>query len=409
MARGISKLSGADLRRSKPGTYGDGGGLWLQVSAARDGKRRNRSWVFRYTTNCRTREMGLGSLDTLSLAEARERARKCRQLRLDGIDPIEYRNAERAAKAAESAKSITFEAAAHAYIASHRETWRNEKHAQQWPSSLRKHIFPVFGSLPVSQIDTPLILKALQPLWSRVPETASRLRGRIESILDWATVSGFRQGDNPARWDGHLKHLLAAPSKRRVNHLAAMTWADVPAFMQKLRATDGVPARALEFSILAAARRNEALGAVWSEIDFDSAVWTIPGERMKSAREHRVPLSRRALQILQEARATAHGDHVFTRAGGNRPLANSSLVRLLQQLGHGDVTAHGFRASFSTWVAERSAFNWDALAHAVKGVAGDYQRGDLLTKRRRLMEAWSAFCAKPMVVGATVTPLRAGR
>src|SRR5262245_2541406 len=224
MSRGINRLSGADLRRSAPGHYGDGNGLWRQVSIAADGKRRNRSWVFRWEHAGRVREMGLGSADVVRLAEAREKARQACLLRLEGIDPLEHRRAQRAAADAASMKSITFESAALAYIAAHRETWRSEQHAKEWPRSLAMHVLPVLGKMPVAAIDTAAIVKALEKVWATRRETASRLRGRIEAILDWATVSGFRAGDNPARWGGHLKHLLPAPSKRRVEHHAAMPW-----------------------------------------------------------------------------------------------------------------------------------------------------------------------------------------
>jgi integrase len=400
LAKSIARLAGADLRRSKPGLYADGGGLWLQVTLAKDGKSRNRSWLFRYTTAGRTRYMGLGSLNTISLAEARERARKNRQLRLDGLDPIEQRNAERAAQAAANAKSITFEECAGAYIAAHRASWRSEKHAQQWPQSLRKHIYPTLGRLVVSTIDTPLVLKALKPVWEKAQESASRLRGRIEAILDWATVSGLRSGDNPARWSGHLEHLLAAPGKRRVQHLAAMSWQQVPAFMAKLRATDTVPARALEFAILCASRRGEVLGLTWSEVDLAQALWTVPGSRMKAGKEHRVPLSTRALEILREK--PTRGEHAF-------PIGNAAFAGTLKRLGYRNVTPHGFRSSFRDWAGESTAFPNDvveaALAHAVGSkVERAYRRGDAFEKRRKLMEAWARFCSKP--AGATVTPLR---
>ena len=412
MAKGMFRLTAADLRRNAPGLYGDGHGLWLQVSVAKDGARRNRSWVFRYTANGRVREMGLGSLVTLGLAEARERARQCRMQRLDGIDPIEHRRRQRAAAAAASMRSISFESAALAYIAAHRETWRNEAHARQWPSSLRKHVFPTIGSLPVAAVDTAAVVKALTPVWGAARETASRLRGRIESILDWATVAGYRTGDNPARWSGHLEHVLPAAGKRRVIPLAAMAWQGVPGFVAKLRGVDSIPARALEFAILTAARRGEVRGAVWSEVNFDDATWAIPPQRMKAGKGHRVPLAPRALEVLRELHATRQSRYVFPgRHGG---LGESAFEYLLKQLGHANVTTHGFRSSFRTWAGEATAVASDvceaALAHTVGGkLQQTYQRGDLFDKRRRLMVAWSRFCASPPLAGATVTPLRKGR
>ncbi len=413
MARGLHRLTGADLRRSKPGLYADGGGLYLQVTIAKDGKTRNRSWLFRYTIAGRDRWMGLGSLDTIALTEARERARKCRQLRLDGVDPIEQRKLEVAAKAAESAKAVSFEQCAHAYIAAHRNSWRSEKHAQQWPASLRKHVLPVLGSLTVAAIDTPLVLKVLKPVWESAPETASRVRGRIESILDWATVSGFRQGDNPARWSGHLEHLLAAPRKLKpIEHLAAMPYRDAPAFLAQLRDVETVAARAFEFLILTAARRNEVIGARWDEIDFDNAGWIIPGARMKSGREHRVPLPPRAMTIMRDMRVISQDALIFTGRDGQNRLAQSSFQYLLKALGHRGITAHGFRSAFRDWAGECTNFPREiceaALAHSIGNkVEQAYRRGTALEKRRKLMESWASFCAKPLAIakGANVVPL----
>lgn len=410
MAKGINRLSATDLRRNKPGLYFDGGGLALQVTAARDGKGFSRSWIFRWTRGERTRSMGLGSVITVSLAEARAAALECRKLLLAGIDPIAHRDSERAAKVAASAKSMTFEQAAGAYIAAHRAEWRSQQHAAEWPSSLRKHIYPTLAKIDVGAIDTALVIKALQPIWSTVPETASRLRGRIEMILDWSTVAGLRQGDNPARWSGHLEHLLAAPGKRRVQHLAAMPWRDVPEFMVKLRATDTTTARAMEFVILTAARRGEVRFATWNEIDFSTATWAIPGSRMKAGKEHRVPLSARAVEILRSM--PRMNDFIFP--GRDRALGKGAFGRLFKRLGHGDVTLHGFRSAFRDWAGESTAFPAEiaeaALAHAVGNkVERSYRRGDALEKRRRLMEAWADYCSKPAPAaeGATVTPLRA--
>jgi integrase len=412
MSRGINRLSGADLRRSQPGLYGDGNNLFLQVSVSKtNSKQINRSWVFRYTTSGRAIDMGLGSLNVLGLKEAREQAREYCALRLRGIDPLQHRNTQRATAAAASMKSITFEAAAHAYIAAHRDEWRSQKHAQEWPASLRRHVFPTVGSLPVATIDTPLVVQALKEVWQSAPETGARLRGRIEAILDWATVSGYRTGDNPARWSGHLEYLLAAPRKRRVEHLAAMPWRDVPPFMQKLSGTDGVAARALEFAILTAARTGEVRDAVWSEVDLDSGVWSVPGGRTKSGREHRVPLSPRCMQILKEVRPLARqGQHVFPGIKGG--LGENAFLKLLKSLGHADITMHGFRSSFRDWAGEATNFPREVCEAALAHATGDrveraYRRADALEKRRKLMEAWASYCGRPAPAGATVTPLRA--
>jgi integrase len=406
---GINKLTGADLRRSKPGLFGDGGNLWLQVTKGKRGP--SRSWIFRYERGGRMRSMGLGSLDTISLTNARERARKCREQLLDGIDPIEHRTAERAAKIAEGARSITFEAAAAAYIAAHRDEWRSQQHAAQWPASLAKYIHPILGRVPVAQLDTPLILQALQPIWPTMTVTASRLRARVEAILDWATVSGYRAGDNPARWSGHLEYLLSKPAKRTVEHHPAMPWRELPAFMAKLRAVDGVVARALEFTVLCASRRNEAREATWGEIDLATATWTIPGKRMKGGKEHRVPLAPRAVTILREMHAIRQNEFVFPAEKRAGAFDKETLRYLLRRLGHGDITVHGFRSSFRTWAGEATAFAHEvceqALAHTISNaVERAYQRGDLFEKRRRLMEAWATFCGTPAVEGAVI-PMRA--
>jgi integrase len=410
MSLGINRLSGADLRRSKPGLYGDGNNLFLQVSVSKtNSKQINRSWIFRYTTSGRAIDMGLGSLNVIGLKEAREQAREYCALRLRGIDPKQYRDDQRAAAAAASMKSITFEAATHGYVAAHRDEWRSEQHAQEWPRSLAKHVFPTLGALPVASIDTPLVVKALSDVWQSAPETGARLRGRIEAILDWATVSGYRGGDNPARWNGHLQYLLAAPRKRRVEHLAAMPWREVPEFTAKLRAIDGVVARAFEFLVLTVTRTGDVRGAVWNEIDLDSAVWSIPPERTKSGREHRVPLPSRCIQMLKEVRAR-QGQHVFPSIKGG--LGESALRKLLASLGHSNITVHGFRSSFRDWAGESTNFPREVCEAALAHATGDrteraYRRADALEKRRKLMEAWSAYLANPAPAGATVTPLRA--
>jgi integrase len=403
MSRGINRLSGADLRRSKPGLFGDGNNLFLQVSLSKtNSKQINRSWIFRYQTSGRAIDMGLGSLNVLGLKDAREQAREYCALRLQGIDPRQHRDAQRAAATAASMKSITFDSAAQAYIAAHRDEWRSEKHAQEWPSSLRRHVFPTLGALPVASIGTPLVVKALENVWQNAPETGARLRGRIEAILDWATVGGYRTGDNPARWNGHLEYLLAAPRKRQVKHLAAMAWQDVPMFVGKLRALDDVYARAFEFLVLTAARTAEVCGAAWDEIDVDDAVWTVPRERTKSGREHRVPLSPRCMKILKEI--PRHGEHVFG-------LGESAFRKLLASIGHDDITVHGFRSSFRDWAGEATNFPREVCEAALAHATGDrveqaYRRGDALEKRRKLMESWSGYCSRPIPTG-NITNLRA--
>jgi integrase len=412
MGRGIYKLSGADLKRTKPGLYGDGGGLWLQITRGAAGHT-SRSWLFRYTVGGRRREMGLGSLITISLSEAREAALRSRKLVLAGIDPIEQRRVDRATQVAAAKRVVSFDEAAAAYIGAHRDSWRSERHAQQWPATLRKYASPVFGKLPVAQIDTPLVMRALEPIWGNVPKTAGNVRQRVEAILDWATVRGYRTGDNPARWAGHLEHLLPAPSKiRNVQHLAALPVADVPGFMAALRKVDGSTARAIEFTVLTAARRGEVLGARWDEIDVKAGVWTVPAARMKAGLDHRVPLAARAIEIIHGQRSIRCNDLVFP-GNGERMIWGDAVARQLKAIGC-DATLHGFRSSFRDWCGEHTNFPREiaeaALAHRVgNAVEQAYRRADALEKRRKLMDAWAAYCAQPVPTGATVTPIRKGR
>jgi integrase len=402
MRRAIHRLTGADLKRKVPGNYTDGGGLVLQVRPTSDGDGVSRSWLFRYATPQGERYMGLGSLHTVSLTEAREAALQCRKLRFAGVDPIEHRAAERAARAVATAKAVTFDQCAAAYLAAHRNEWRSEKHARQWPITLAT-ISPVIGKLQVSAIDTALVVKALTPVWNRAPVTASRLRGKVEAILDYAAVSGFRPpGDNPARWDGHLEHVFTATPPHK--HFAAMPFAQLPDFMVKLRKIGSTVARMVEFTILCAARRGEVLGALWAEIDIVAAVWTVPAERTKANREHRVPLSPPALEIIEEQRRDRRSDFIFARIDGRR-LSHDAGNALLEGF-----NLHGFRSTFRDWAGERTAFPREvaeaALAHRVgDAVEQAYRRGDALEKRRRLMDAWADFCAKPVPLGAVV-PLK---
>jgi integrase len=340
MARAIGKLTGLDVSRAKrPGYYGDGGGLYLLV-----GPNGAKSWVFRFREAGRLREMGLGPLHTIGLAEARQRAQDCRKARLDGRDPIEARRAERMAARLDAAKAITFKACAERYIASHKAGWKNPKHAEQWPSTLGTYVYPVFGSLPAQAIDVGLVMKAVEPIWTVKPETASRVRGRIESVLDWATARGYRQGENPARWRGHLENLLPKKTKvRRVEHHAALAYPEIGAFMVELHQQEGIAARALEFTILTAARTGEVIGARWDEINIAERAWTVPAERMKAGKEHRVPLSDAALAILEEMRKVRQSDFVFPGAKARRPLSNMAFLMLLRRMGLGELTTHGFK------------------------------------------------------------------
>jgi integrase len=392
------------IRAGRPGHYGDGGGLYLQISHYGG----STSWIFRYRVGGRLRDAGLGSTDTWSLKEARERARKFRQMRADGIDPIEQRRAERVRVQLQAAKAMSFKQCAEAYIAAHRPGWKNSVHAKQWPRSLETYAYPFLADLPIGAIDTALVMKAVEPIWQTKPETASRVRGRIESILDWARTRGFRDGENPARWRGHLENLLPKKSKvRRVEHHAALPYAELPTFMTELRSCDGIAARALEFAILTAARTGEAIGARWSEFDLAERLWTIPGWRTKVGREHRIPLSDPALAIVDRMAAIRSGDFIFFGTKTDRPLSNMAMLMQLRRMGRGDLTVHGFRSTFADWCAERTAFASEvrelALSHAVGSqVEQAYRRGDLLEKRRQLAEAWARFCTTPTAEGRVV-------
>jgi integrase len=402
----IGKLTSLSVRQARRrGLYGDGGGLFLQVSESGA-----KSWVFRFKEADRLRVMGLGPAHTITLAEARDRARECRKLRLDGIDPIEARRAERTQAKLDAAKAVTFAECADAYITAHKAGWRNPKHAAQWPATLATYVNPTFGELPVQAIDTALVTRVMEPIWTKKPETASRVRGRIESILDWATARGYRQGENPARWRGHLENLLPRRSKvRRVEHHAALPYSELSAFMLALRQQEGVAARALEFTILTAARTGEVIGARWGEINIAEWLWSVPAERMKAGREHRVPLCGKALEIVEEMRAIG-GNFIFPGGKRGKPLSNMAMTMLLRRMGHGDQTVHGFRSTFRDWAAERTNFPAEvaemALAHAVTDkVEAAYRRGDLFEKRRALAEAWAKFCATALV-GGEIVPIR---
>jgi integrase len=393
MARGIKKLNAVTLAKLNKGMHGDGGGLWLQVTPT------GRSWIFRFTLNGRAREMGLGPLHTIGLADARLRAQECRQSLLDGRDPIEARKAARLARQLNAAKAVTFRECAERYIAAHKVGWQNPKHAAQWGSTLAAYVYPVFGALPAQSIDVGLVLKAIEPIWTEKSETASRVRGRIESILDYAAARGWRQGENPARWRGHLDKLLPKKTKiRRIEHHAALPYADIAEFMAELRRQEGVAAYALTFAILTAARTGEVMGARWSEVNRAERLWTIPAGRMKAGKEHRVPLSDAALAIIDAMAANRDGDFVFPGGKAGRPLSNMAFLMLLRRMQRDDLTAHGFRSTFRDWAAECTSFPAEvvemALAHTVVDkVEAAYRRGDLFEKRRHLMQAWERFCA----------------
>lgn len=419
--RVVDRLSEKQIKNAKPdqGKFVkrllDGNGLYLQATLSKTGGV-NRNWVFRYELDGQRRDMGIGSLHDVGLAAARQKAKDLReQIVLKGIDPLETRNdekaqrrAERQAKRAEKAKAQTFAQCVEKYLAVHGDKWKNAKHSAQWRATLETYAYPVIGDLNVADIDEGHLVRVLQPIWKKIPETARRVRGRIEAVLGYATVSKFRAGDNPARWRNHLETLLGGTQKA-VEHHAAIPFTETPTFIAELRARKSTSASALEFLILTAARTGEAIGARWPEIDLKQKIWTVPPGRMKGKREHRVPLSPRAVEILKGL--DRRGSFVFGSTVTNKPLSNMALLELLRGMRPG-VTTHGFRSSFRDWASERTNFPREvaeaALAHVIPDkVEAAYRRGDLFEKRRRLMDSWAGFLAKPAATGATVVDLTA--
>jgi integrase len=403
VSRARDRLTAAALKKKEPGLYPDGAGLYLQITVGSDGTPR-RSWVYRFRLpSGKAREMGLGSVDDVSLAGARQKRSEARSLVLAGIDPIERRNAERAALAAtqtpKQAEVMTFKRCAELYISSHEGTWKNPKHARQWPATLESYVYPVFGDVAVEDINQDLVMQVLDPIWRAKTETAARVRGRIETILDWARVRGYRSGENPARWRGHLERALPQRSKvQRVKHFEAVPVAQAPGVFQALARQDSVGSRALRFAILTASRSNETRGATWQEFDLENGVWIIPARRMKAGREHRVPLSNPALSLLEQQ--AEHGmvseGHVFEslmRPGS--PLSDQTLGKCLRRLGRSE-TVHGWRSTFRDWVADKTDFPREvaeaALAHSnADKVEAAYLRSSMFEKRRSLMDAWACF------------------
>jgi integrase len=396
----IEKLKPLDLQRLGPGLHPDGGGLYLQVAPGG-----SRSWLYRYSLHGKEHRIGLGGLSAVPLKLARQLAAQARQLRATGINPLVQKRERRNSHLVEQAKAITFEEVAEKYVAAHEASWRNPKHRQQWRNTLETYVYPVIGDLPVQDVDTPLVLKVLEPIWQDKTDTASRVRGRIEAVLNYAKSRQYRSGDNPAAWRGHLDNLLPRPNKIAPHqHHAALPYAVIGELMADLRGRDSTSARCLEFLILTAARTGEVIGATWDEIDLAKKVWIVPAGRMKSNREHRVPLSDRAITILHAMQQRRENDFVFPgRSGG---LSNMSLMAMLRTLGR-SVTAHGMRSTFRDWAAEQTNFPREVAEQALAHVIGDkveaaYRRGDLFEKRHRLMEAWSEFCRKPAPVGRKV-------
>lgn len=394
MGSGIHKLSALKVQKlNQPGYYGDGAGLWLQVT-----KSGGRSWVFRFRFCSKNREMGLGPLHTVSLAQARDKALLCRQILLDGKDPIEERKYQQLQTYSASAQKKTFIECAQSYIAAHQSGWKNPKHAKQWTSTLQTYAFPVIGDLPVELVDTSLLLQVLEPIWHTKTETATRIRNRIELVLDWAAAHNYRSGENPARWKGHMDKLLPARSKlQKVEHFSALDYRDAPQFMKQLQKREGISARAVEFTILTVARSGEVRGALWHEINFEERLWIIPAQRMKMNKEHRVPLSVQTLELLNQLPRLANCDLIFPGAKLGKSLSDMSLTAVLKRMGYGHITMHGFRSTFRDWAGEVTHYPREVIEHALAHKLADeveaaYQRGDLLDKRRALMMDWSSYC-----------------
>lgn len=412
MPRTAKGLTAAKVDKAGPGRYGDGAGLYLLVREPKNGGPPMRWWVFRWVRNGKMREMGLGAAwgrTAVSLVEARSKARSLYDVVRNGGDPLAEKAATKASQLVAAAKAVTFKTEAERYIAAQEPGWRNAKHAAQWASTLETYAYPVIGSVPVSDINVPLVLKVLEPIWSTKPETAGRVRGRIEAVLDAAKARGHSEGENPARWKGNLDHLLPARAKvKKPEHHAALPYTQIGAFMARLREQEGTAARALEFAILTAARTGEVIGATWKEIDLSEKIWIVPPARMKAGREHRVPLSERAIEII----GWENAGYVFSSVSPDQPLSNMALLMLLRRMGQSDVTVHGFRSAFRDWAAERTNYPSEvaemALAHTVGDkVEAAYRRGDLFEKRRLLANDWAKFCATPERKGGNnIVPLR---
>jgi integrase len=399
------KLTVQDVGRLGSGTHHDGPNLYLQVRG------QARSWLFRYMMDGQRYEMGIGPARKVIIDDARRRADQLNRQVGNGINPMLAKREAKAERKLETVKRITFRECADGYIVAHRETWRSAKHRNQWDATLATYVLPVFGGRPVDEVDTELVMKVVEPIWSAKPETANRVRGRIESILDWAKARGYRNGENPARWRGHLSNLLPKRSKvRAVVHHPALPYTEIASFMTELRKREGYAASALEFLILTATRTGEALGARWSEIDLEQRLWTVPASRMKAGREHRVPLSGAAVTVLERMWTIRQSDVVFPGIQSGQPLSNMTMIAVLQRMDRADLTVHGFRSTFRDWAAECTTFERDVIEMALAHVTGNkvetaYRRGDLFDKRRRLMDAWAAYCDGNS--SAEIIPIRA--
>lgn len=393
MAKRIHRLNALKVKQEKtPGWYADGAGLYLQVSP-----NSSKSWVYRYQMAGKERRHGLGSYPDISLTEARDAASACRKLVKEGIDPIKHKKEYKLLNRLKSSQGVSFKQCALEYIDLQKPGWKNQKHAAQWNNTLHAYAFPVIGHLPVSEVTHELVLEVLQPIWNHKTETASRVRQRIENILDFATVKKLRQGDNPARWKGNLDKILPKRTKvQKVKHFAAMPYKNLPSYFKHLDKINSTSAYALAFTILTIARSSGTRYATWDEIDMKSRVWILPEERMKAEKLHRVPLSPEAITILRKVKKLSHGEYVFEGIKPPKPISDSAQLNLLKK-SHPDLTVHGFRSTFRDWCAEMTAYPREvaeaAMAHSIKDkTEAAYQRGDIFEKRKKLMDAWGKYC-----------------
>jgi integrase len=417
MPRQLAKLSALQVTKlSKPGLYGDGGGLTLQIT--RTGVK---SWLFRYMREGKAYGMGLGPTHTISLAEARVKALEARKQLLDGLNPLVVKKQQKTQEALDRARMMTFDQCATAYIEAHKASWKNAKHIDQWTNTLKAYASPIFGKYPVAEVDTALVVKCLSPIWEGKNETASRVRGRIEAVLGWATTSGYRTGENPARWKGHLENLLASINKTaRVKNHPSLPWQRVGNFLSDIKSREGMAPRALEFTILTACRSGEVRGARWSEFDLIEKIWTIPAARMKAGREHQVPLSQAVLDLLERLRTSKYmalspavdesTDRWVFPGTKNQVLSDMTMTAVLRRMNSEHekpiwvdsagqaITVHGFRSTFRMWAAENTAYPREVAEHALAHQLPDaveraYQRGTQFAKRKALMTDWAKHCA----------------
>lgn len=426
MPKVANELSALSVKRiNQPGLHAVGGvpGLLLQI-----GRQDAKSWILRVMVGGKRRDIGLGGFPGVSLAQARDTARQMREKISQGIDPVEEKRTAKSRLEAEQKRSITFDKCAEQYHESVRSGWKNPKHAQLWINSLNQYASPVFGNLPVSEVDLPLVLRVLEPIWNTKNETASRIRGRIEAVLAWATTHGYRQGENPARWRGHLETILPKPSKVQQNkHFPALDFHEAGRFISELRNRNGISARALEFTILTTSRSGEVRGATWDEIDLHQKVWTIPSSRMKAGKEQRIPLSSDAIELLKNLPRIEDENHVFPAPRGGQ-LSDMALTKVIRSIHNADVennnhgftdrimdnrvvTAHGFRSTFRDWAGETTGYPREVIEHALAHQLADkaeaaYARGSMFNKRKRLMEEWARFISKAETANTTVTDIR---